>query len=66
MKNIIKTEGMMCSKCEGRVVVGLLKLEHVKSVVADHKTGDVIIEADEQFDIEKAKTLIYEIGYDVI
>lgn len=66
MKEIIKTKGMMCSKCEERVSKGLLQLDHINNVVADHKTGDVTIEHDDQFKIEDAKTLIYDIGYDVL
>ncbi len=66
MTTTLNTKGMMCINCENKVKNGLLKLDHVKSVEADAQSGKVTIESDEDFNIEDAKTLIYDIGYDVI
>jgi len=62
---IIKVEGMMCSGCEKRVVNVLSLLPTVLNVIANYKTGEVIITAEE-LDEEKVKEKIENLGFKLI
>lgn len=66
MKDVIKVKGMMCAGCEKRVNAGLLKLEGVRFVQANSKTGEVQLEFDEALvTLDDMKETIEEIGYDI-
>lgn len=62
---IIKVEGMKCSGCEKRVVNVLGTLPTVINVIANYKTGEVIITA-EKIDEKLLKEKIENLGFKVI
>lgn len=63
-KNLkISVGGMTCNHCKMSVEKNLKSVTGVESVNANPVTGDVLIEGSE-FDIEKIKSVIEDIGYD--
>ncbi len=62
----LKVKGMMCAHCEARVAKACLENEHVLDAVANHETGTVTLKTDGDVDIEKIKTDIKNVGYEVI
>lgn len=42
----LRVKGMTCSGCEENVQKGLLKVQGVKAVTADAKTGEVVVKYD--------------------
>ncbi len=66
MKTTIFTSGMSCSGCETRMVNALSNIEDIKKVKADAKSGKVVIKHDRQETLDEAKTLIGEIGFEVL
>jgi uncharacterized membrane protein YraQ (UPF0718 family)/copper chaperone CopZ len=63
-KNLkISVGGMTCNHCKMSVEKNLKSVTGIKSVTANPDTGDVLIEGSE-FDLEKIKSAIEDIGYD--
>ena len=60
----IFVEGMTCSHCEESIQKTLMKLSGVSSVIANSKTGQVIIQGDTFSDKEVNKE-INELGFKV-
>ena len=61
----LNVSGMMCSGCENRVKNAIYTLDGVKNVEADHENGSVIVKSDIKIDIEKIKSIITDLGFDV-
>ena len=61
----LKVKGMTCSHCESNVVKALMALKGYKKVIANHETGEVIIES-ENFDFSKVKEILDSFNYKVI
>ena len=67
MKNVIlNVEGMACGGCEKRIQNALSKVEGVKEVVANHTTGKVNLTIDDVTDEKKLKSMMCELGFEVI
>lgn len=62
----IKVNGMMCGGCEKRVENVLSSIDGIKSVKADHSTGNVSIEAEGNIDRELVKEKIEDLDFEVI
>ena len=60
----LEVTGMGCKSCSGKIEDGLLKLEDVKIVTANHETNSVVVEGDE-VDVDKVVSTITELGYKV-
>ena len=61
----IKIKGMTCSHCESNVVKALMALNGSKSVIANHKTGEVMIESN-NFNYPTIKEEIESLHYEVL
>ena len=66
MKTTITTKGMHCNGCETRMVNALNNLEDIKGAKADAASGKVTIKHKKDETIDEAKTLIAEIGFEVV
>ena len=62
---IIKVKGMKCDHCKKRVEESLLKVEGIKKVKIDLKTGNVQITSKEDIPFSQLKTIIEETGYEI-
>ena len=62
---IIKVKGMKCDHCKKRVEESLLKVEGIKKVKIDLKTGKVQITSKEVIPFSQLKTIIEETGYEI-
>ena len=62
---IIKVKGMKCDHCKKRVEESLLKVEGIKKVKIDLKTGNVQISSKEDIPFSQLKTIIEETGYEI-
>ena len=66
MKEIIlNVKGMMCGGCENRVKNALKNIEGVDNVSADHTTGKVCVETNNDILKELIIETIEDIGYEV-
>lgn len=65
-ETVLKVEGMMCEGCENRIKNALSTIDGVKSVKADHKTGIVTVEADENVAKDTMEEAIVDIGFDIV
>jgi len=66
MKNInLKVSGMMCGGCEKRLKKSLSAMTGIKNIDADHKTGAVIVSAEDVVDETAVKAKIEDIGFHV-
>ena len=63
---ILKVNGMMCEGCENRVKNSLKNIEGVKEVTADHNTGNVTVNANNEVSKELIIETIEDIGYEVV
>ena len=63
---ILKVKGMMCEGCENRVKNSLKNIEGVKEVTADHNTGNVTVNANNEVSKELFIETIEDIGYEVV
>lgn len=63
---ILKVKGMMCEGCENRVKNSLKNIEGVKEVTADHNTGNVTVNANNEVSKELIIETIEDIGYEVV
>lgn len=66
MKTIIMTKGMHCNGCETRMVNALNNIEDIKGAKADAKSGTVTIKHKKDETVDEAKSLIAEIGFEVV
>ena len=64
MEVTLKVDGMMCSKCEGRVKKALEAVPGVKSAVADRSLGTAVA-TGEGLDAAALKAAVEEAGYAV-
>ena len=62
---VFNVEGMMCPKCEARVVKALEAAITAESIVASHKKGTVEIVCDKETCLPDAKAVIETTGYKV-
>ena len=62
----INVRGMMCTGCENRIKNALGDLKGIKTVDANHKTGQVVINSDIEISIEEIKNKIEDIGFEVV
>lgn len=62
---IIKVKGIKCDHCKKRVEESLLKVEGIKKVKIDLKTGKVQITSKEDIPFSQLKTIIEETGYEI-
>lgn len=65
MEEVLNVKGMMCEGCERRVVNALSELEEIKNVEASHKDGTVKFKLDRDIEIDKIKSIIEDLGYEV-
>ena len=61
----INVKGMMCTGCENRIKNAIGESKGIKSVDANHKTGQVVINSDNEVNIEEIKSVIEDIGFEV-
>ena len=61
----LKVKGMTCSHCESNVVKSLMDIKGSKKVIANHATGEVLIESD-AFDLSKVKEALDSFNYQII
>jgi copper chaperone len=61
----VAVEGMTCPTCERSIEAALLRMPEVRSVRADHLSGQVELSLDGPLDPAKVRTAIEEAGYDV-
>lgn len=54
----LNVEGMMCEGCENRIKNSVSKIDGVKKVEADHTSGTVMIEANDNVNEEQIKERI--------
>lgn len=66
MKTTIITKGMHCNGCETRMVNALNNIEDIKGAKADAKSGKVTIKYKNTETVDVAKSLITEIGFEVL
>ena len=67
MKEIIlKVNGMMCGGCENRVKNAIGNIDGVENVTADHTTGKVIVNANDNVSEEAIREAIEDIGYEIL
>ena len=64
-KMVFTVEGMMCPKCEARVVKAVQAAISADSVAASHKKGTVEIVCSKETHLPAARTAIEEAGYPV-
>lgn len=62
----IKVEGMMCEHCEAHVKKALEAVKNIKSAVADHNKGEVIITCSKEISNATIEKAISEAGYKFI
>lgn len=66
MNKKINVTGMHCGSCEMLITESLNETEGIISSKANHKTGSVIVEYDEnKINENKIKTIIQNEGYNV-
>ena len=63
MKIELDVEGMMCEHCEKRVKDSISKIDGIKTVKADHKSGKVKVTTSKEVDIDLIKDAVKEAGY---
>lgn len=61
----LKVKGMMCTGCENRIKNAIGEIKGIKSVDANHKTGQVVINSDNEVNIEEIKSVVEDIGFEV-
>ena len=61
----INVKGMMWTGCENRIKNAIGEIKGIKSVDANHKTGQVVINSDNEVNIEEIKSVIEDIGFEV-
>ena len=64
MEVTLKVDGMMCSKCEGRVKKALEAVPGVENAVADRTAGTAVV-TGEGLDAAVLRAAVTEAGYDV-
>lgn len=65
MKRILKVNGMKCEKCKEAIEKALEKFDDIDVATADFASGHVSIESKEEFDLDKVKKAIEDLGYEV-
>ena len=66
MKEItLNVNGMMCGGCENRVKKAVSEIAGVKDVSADHNTGKVVVNMEDNASVDEIKETIEDIGYEV-
>lgn len=61
----LKVEGMMCAGCENRIEKALKELPNVESVEANHKESFVVICLNGDYEKNKIKEKIENLGFQV-
>jgi copper chaperone CopZ len=63
---ILNVEGMHCSGCENRIQKAVSLVDGVKEVKANHETGKVIVNYEENTNIEEIKNAILDLDFKII
>lgn len=66
IRTVLKIDGMMCSMCEAHVNDILRKSFSTEKVSSSASKGESIVISKEPIDIDKAKSVIKETGYEVL
>lgn len=66
MEKVLRIEGMMCMHCEAHVKKALEAIDGVKSVVANHEKGTVVVVSEKDISDEILKVAVESEGYKVI
>ena len=61
----INIKGMMCTGCENRIKNALDVIKGIKSVDANYKTGQVVINSDIDINIKELRNVIKDIGFEI-
>ena len=61
----INIKGMMCTGCENRIKNALDVIKGIKSVDANYKTGQVVINSDIDINIKDLRNVIKDIGFEI-
>lgn len=62
MKTVIKIKGTHCQSCKMLIEDICSEFKEIKSSVLDFKTGRLVIEHNEKFDLSKLKKEIKKLG----
>lgn len=63
-KRKLKIEGMVCLECEQKIKEALQKLNGVRTINADYKTGEIIVEYDVlRTSLKEIESNIESLGY---
>ena len=65
MKIKYNVSNIKCTGCENRIINSLKMLKGVKSVLADHNKGEVIVEFKNEKTSEKIKELLNNLEFPV-
>ena len=65
MKIKYNVSNIKCTGCENRIINSLKMLKEVKSVLADHNKGEVIVELKNEKTSEKIKELLNNLEFPV-
>ncbi|HDL19298.1 MAG TPA: heavy-metal-associated domain-containing protein [Bacteroidetes bacterium] len=64
---VVKIKGMMCTSCANKVEQALQKVDGVKSVQADYKTGEVkIVFSSDKINLKKVNDAISGTGFQAV
>lgn len=62
----IKIEGMSCGHCAKKVEKGLKEIKEVKSVTVDLEKKEATIVLKKEIDSNRLKTILEDLGYQVM
>ena len=63
---ILQVDGMTCTGCEAKVERALQKVEGVREVDADYKTGRVVVRTNGEVSKEKLEKAVEQTGFKVV
>ncbi|MCI8443731.1 MAG: heavy-metal-associated domain-containing protein [Clostridia bacterium] len=66
MTKTIKIEGMSCGHCAKKVEKGLKEIKEVKSVTVDLEKKEATIVLKKEIDSNRLKTILEDLGYQVM
>lgn len=65
IKQSFYVEGMTCAHCCVRIKEELSKIEGIKTVKADLKTGEVLVSCKKELDFDCINKKLKELGYKI-
>ena len=66
MKQTIKIQGMMCTKCEAHVKKALEALPEVNEAVPSHEADEAVLDLNSEVSADVLKKAVEEAGYEYI